>query len=308
MSAEFNERAKASVVIHLGGRTTSKRVGEFFNLNRPDNFVVIKNSPQRYDPVHAVTMHIEADVGEVCRALCDHIEVKTDGDYTKFFECRAELATEVIAENIENENRLSEPYIAREISKSLPKGGSLFVSNSMPVRDVDLYGTAARVDINVAANRGVSGIDGIISSAAGFAAGKETPTTAIVGDMAFMHDLNGLSLLGKLQVPVIVVVINNRGGGIFHFLPISECDDVFEDYFAASHEFTFAGVAETFGIDYYKVGSKDAFAEAYCKAIKEGKAAVIEAATDREADFRLRRKMKSEIITAMENLTGADNG
>ena len=178
----------------------------------------------------------------------------------------------------------------------------------MPIRDVDLYGTAARADINIAANRGVSGIDGIISSAGGFAAGKKTPTTAIVGDMAFMHDLNGLSLLGKLQVPVIVVVINNKGGGIFHFLPISECDDVFEDYFAASHEFTFAGVAETFGIDYYKVSSKDAFAEAYCKAVKEGKAAVIEAATDREADFRLRRKMKAEIITAMENLTGADNG
>ena len=300
ISAEFNERAKPSVVIHLGGRTTSKRVGQFFDLNRPDNFVVIKNSPQRYDPVHAVTMHIEADVGEVCLALCDQVKTKSAGEYAKFFELKAELATEVITGNIDNEERMSEPFIAREISKSLPKGGALFVSNSMPIRDVDLYGVTTRADVNIAANRGVSGIDGIISSAAGFAEGKETPTTALVGDMAFMHDINGLSLLGKIGVPVIVVVINNKGGGIFHFLPISECDDVFEDYFAASHDFTLAGVAETFGIDYYKVDNKDAFAEAYGKAVKKGAAAVIEASTDREADFRLRRKIKAEIITAME--------
>ncbi len=300
MSTEFNERARSSVVIHLGGRTTSKRVGQFFDLNRPENYIIIKNNPERYDPIHAVTMHIEADVGEVCLALCDRIKAKPAGEYAKFFDRKAELATEVITKNIDNEERMSEPFIAREVSKSCPERGSLFVSNSMPIRDVDLYGVTARANVNIAANRGVSGIDGIISSTAGFAAGKETPTTALVGDMAFMHDINGLSLLGKIGVPVIVVVINNKGGGIFHFLPISECGDVFEDYFAARHEFTFAGVAETFGIDYYKVSSKDAFAEAYSKAVKKGVAAVIEASTDREADFRLRRKIKVEIIAAME--------
>ncbi|HEG42897.1 MAG TPA: 2-succinyl-5-enolpyruvyl-6-hydroxy-3-cyclohexene-1-carboxylic-acid synthase, partial [Phycisphaerales bacterium] len=166
MSAEFNELAKPSVVIHLGGKTTSKRVGQFFDLNRPEDYVVIKNSPQRYDPVHAVTMQIEADVCEVCRALCDLVKAKSAGEYAKFFDRKAEQATRVIAENIDNEKRMSEPFIAREVSKSLPEGASLFVSNSMPIRDVDLYGAGARANINIAANRGVSGIDGIISSAA----------------------------------------------------------------------------------------------------------------------------------------------
>jgi isochorismate synthase/2-succinyl-5-enolpyruvyl-6-hydroxy-3-cyclohexene-1-carboxylate synthase/2-succinyl-6-hydroxy-2,4-cyclohexadiene-1-carboxylate synthase/O-succinylbenzoate synthase len=80
------------------------------------------------------------------------------------------------------------------------------------------------VGVPVAANRGASGIDGVLSSAAGFAYGLQRPVTLVIGDLSFLHDVNGLSLLrgGEMAPPLTVVLINNRGGGIFSFLPVSD--------------------------------------------------------------------------------------
>jgi 2-succinyl-5-enolpyruvyl-6-hydroxy-3-cyclohexene-1-carboxylate synthase len=173
----------------------------------------------------------------------------------------------------------------------------------MPIRDMDLYSQSGRKDITVAANRGVSGIDGVISTASGFAAAKQKQTTLLMGDLAFIHDINALACLNELQLPVIIVVINNKGGGIFHFLPISKCDDVFEKYFATPHDFTFKGTCETFAIDYYKADTKEAFTESYHLAVKKALPVVIEVCTDRKDNFTLRRKIKKQIIDMLEKGT-----
>ena len=118
--------------------------------------------------------------------------------------------------------------------------------------------------------------------------------------MAFIHDINALAVLKTLEVPVIAVVINNRGGGIFHFLPISQCEDIFEDYFATPHDYKFKGACQTFGIDYYNPQDKTSFAQAYKTAVDKAKPAVIEVATDRKENLKLRRKIKKQIIEALE--------
>jgi 2-succinyl-5-enolpyruvyl-6-hydroxy-3-cyclohexene-1-carboxylate synthase len=194
----------------------------------------------------------------------------------------------------------NEPFIARELSKIIPDNTSLVLSSSMPIRDVDLYSVSGRASITVAANRGVSGIDGVISTASGFATAKKQLTTLLIGDMAFIHDINALAVLKKLDVPVIVVVINNRGGGIFHFLPISQAEDIFEDYFAVPHDHNFKGACETFGIDYYNPQDKNEFTLAYLIAKDNTKPAVIEINTDRNKNLKLRRKIKKQIIEALE--------
>jgi 2-succinyl-5-enolpyruvyl-6-hydroxy-3-cyclohexene-1-carboxylate synthase len=135
-----------------------------------------------------------------------------------------------------------------------------------------------------------------MSTASGFAVQTASVTTVIIGDMAFIHDLNALSILARLSVSVIVVVINNRGGGIFHFLPISQHTDIFEEFFAAPHDFSFGGVCETFGLDHYHCVSKSDFVGSYQTAVDKGVAAVIEVATDRENNLKLRRSIKQGII------------
>ncbi len=296
LSPGFNEQVAPTTVLHVGGRTTSKRVGLFFDANRPANYIVIKDSPERYDPIHAVTMHVQSDIAAACNKIADTAQQRIADRYAAFFDQRAAEAQQIIAGQIEQDETLSEPFVARHISQAVPPDSGLFLSNSMPIRDVDLYGASAKKNIAVAANRGISGIDGIMSAASGFAVQTASVTTVIIGDMAFIHDLNALSILSRLSVPVIVVVINNRGGGIFHFLPISQHTDIFEEFFVAPHDFSFGGVCQTFGLDYYHCRSKSDFVRSYQTAVDKGVGAVIEVATDREDNLKLRRSMKRKII------------
>ena len=296
LSDEFNRLARPSAVLHIGGRVTSKRLGQFIDANRPGNYTVIKDDPVRCDHIHAITDHILTDISPAVDRLADLITQRESGEYSCLYNDKADKADAIIAGSIDADASVSEPFVARELTKMIGDDTSLFLSSSMPIRDVDLYGISDRNNIVVGANRGVSGIDGVIASAAGFAAAKKSPTTLLIGDMAFIHDINSLTLLGRIEAPVVIVVINNRGGGIFHFLPIVESTDVFEDYFAAPHDHNFRGVCDTFGVDYYNPTDKAAFIDTYTAAIKNATTTVIEVTTDREVNLKLRRKMKSEIL------------
>ncbi|MBE0537742.1 MAG: 2-succinyl-5-enolpyruvyl-6-hydroxy-3-cyclohexene-1-carboxylic-acid synthase [Phycisphaerae bacterium] len=295
LSSDFNQFVRPSTVLHIGGRTISKRLGEFFQVNRPDHYIVLKPTAERYDPVHTVTMHVQADISAACDVLAHGLQNTADS-YADFFSARAADADRIIGRHIAEHPAANEPFVARCISEQIPDGSCLFVSSSMPIRDVDLYGISGRRDIRVAANRGISGIDGVISSAAGFAVGAGRPTTLLIGDLAFIHDINALATLQRQQAPLVIVVINNRGGGIFHFLPISAHADVFEDYFATPHDFSFGGACETFSIAYHRCTEKDDFVQTYRRAAEQPRPCVIEVPTDRSENLRIRRAMKAEII------------
>lgn len=298
LSAAFNEFVRPSLVLHLGGRITSKRVNEFFAQNRPLQYILINNLHDRCDQIHAVTTRIESDLSWICELLSKKVTQKNA--FLNIFSQKAQEVEQIITKNIDAEEEISEPFVARQISADIADHSGLFLSSSMPIRDMDLYGKTGRQSISVAANRGVSGIDGVIATAAGFAAGKKKSTTLLIGDLAFIHDINSLALVNNLQLPMIIILINNRGGGIFHFLPISKSEDVFERYFAAGHDYSFGGVCETFKIDYCKVTDKAGFINTYRSAIEKALPAVIEVSTDRESNLKLRRKMKKEILTVLE--------
>ena len=138
--------------------------------------------------------------------------------------------------------------MARGVSRNVPQDHGLVVASSMPVRDLDTYAAAGGAPVPVAANRGASGIDGTVATAAGFARGLERPVTLLIGDLALLHDLNSLAMLR--DVPVVVVVLNNDGGGIFSFLPVAEHKEFFEPYFGTPQGVGFGPAAEMFGLDY----------------------------------------------------------
>src|SRR5947199_280351 len=109
---------------------------------------------------------------------------------------------------------------ARELLAALPGGSQVFVSSSMPIRDVDAWaGRAAAV--RVLANRGINGIDGVVSSALGAALATGLRTAVLLGDLALLHDLGGLVAAARLGAELTLVVVDNDGGGIFSFLPIA---------------------------------------------------------------------------------------
>lgn len=142
---------------------------------------------------------------------------------------------------------LSEPAVARHLTRTLPPGAVLVTSSSMPVRDVEWFGVP-RADLRVLANRGANGIDGVVSTAVG-AALVGAKTTLLIGDVAFLHDVNGLLGLAGRDVDLTIVVLDNDGGGIFSFLSqrTELTADRFERYFGTPHGLDLVAVAQAHG-------------------------------------------------------------
>jgi len=297
MPEAFSEACKVETVLHIGARIVSKRVGLFLADQRPTHFIQLVSSPDRQDAIHSVTCRLQGDIAEIVSLIKPKGPTSQDTTYTDLYNSSAGACEKIIARHIAEEDTLTEPYVARRITELIPAQTSLFVSNSMPVRDVDIYGAHGRDPIHIGLNRGVSGIDGILATATGFAQGHATMTTLLIGDLACLHDLNSLLLVAQSSQPMIIVVINNHGGGIFRFLPIAEHTDVFEDFFVTPHAVSFEGVAHDFGLIYKKPDTKTDFDQAYLEAIQARTSCLIEVTTDSQHSYELRKRMKQAMLT-----------
>jgi 2-succinyl-5-enolpyruvyl-6-hydroxy-3-cyclohexene-1-carboxylate synthase len=286
-------------VLHLGGRFVSKRLRQFITAARPQHLIVAGPDPSRIDPAHQVTQRIETDIEPFCMALRGEMEAQANSEWRatwKQAERRAAAALDAFADA---EETLSEPLIARLVSQHIPPEQALVLASSMPVRDMQRYGAADGSTVPVFANRGASGIDGTVATAAGVAVARSAPVTLVIGDLALLHDLNSLQLLR--QAPVIVVAINNDGGGIFHFLPIADVDDVFEPYFATPQGRSFESAAAMFDLPYAQPSSPDAFADVYASACASGASALIEVRTDRGENRDLHAELERRIADAVDS-------
>jgi 2-succinyl-5-enolpyruvyl-6-hydroxy-3-cyclohexene-1-carboxylate synthase len=181
---------------------------------------------------------------------------------------------------------LHEGRIARALVETLPATTPLFVSSSMPVRDVDGYGGGRDRPLAVHGNRGASGIDGIVSTALGVAAGAGTTVVALVGDLAFLHDVNGLLATREPDADVVFVVVNNDGGGIFHMLPVAEHEPEFTPYFATPHGVQPQVGAALYGVPHRRVESTSDLVAAVEAALKTAGSEVVEIRTDRALNER----------------------
>jgi 2-succinyl-5-enolpyruvyl-6-hydroxy-3-cyclohexene-1-carboxylate synthase len=170
-------------------------------------------------------------------------------------------------------------------------------ASSMPVRDLNRHGSTKGAAGPAYANRGASGIDGTVATAAGVATGRGGPVTLLIGDLALWHDLNGLALLQDCQV--VVVVVNNYGGGIFHFLPIREHDD-FDPYFTTPHGRDFEDAAATFDLPYRRPETPADFRAAYEEACRSGTSALIEVQTDRATNRRVHEVLEEGVAAAVQ--------
>ena len=143
----------------------------------------------------------------------------------------------------------------------------IFLGNSLSIREADALVPALGAQHRVLANRGVSGIDGLIATTAGFANALKAPVTGIIGDLSLLHDLNSLSLVANSKQPIVLVVINNDGGMIFSKLPALKNRDELVPYFQTPHGLTFEHAAKQFNVEYSSVSTLKEFSNAYSKAV-----------------------------------------
>lgn len=282
---------RPEAVVRIGGAVSSKVLQAF--VEQSPYGVVLHERGEPIDPAHRASAIVEGDCLAIITRILESERAfeSADSACARLFG-DAEARARGALERTFAEAPWSEPSIARETALAATEG-LLYVSSSMPIRDVDAF--APRCG-RVLANRGVNGIDGIVSSAAGAAAATGRRTFALVGDLALLHDLGGLIAAARLRVPLTVVCVNNDGGGIFHFLPIAQLTGRFEDLFGTPHGMDLSGAARLCGAEF--VVAEDV--RALRSALQRPPALrLIEARTDRARNVADHRALQQAVIDAL---------
>jgi 2-succinyl-5-enolpyruvyl-6-hydroxy-3-cyclohexene-1-carboxylate synthase len=294
------ELEQLDAIVQIGTRIVSAQWFKWIEKHPPTNYIAIANSAERYDPSHLVSLRIESDITYICEQLCQQLPQLSPSIWVDRLRADSDKIS-VTAANFLKTSKLTEPLIARTISELIPHQHGLWVGNSMPIRDLDMYGVGALdrekhpKNLRIGANRGTSGIEGAIASATGFAVGLQAPVTAIVGDLSSLYDLNSFALLQHNSQPVIVVIINNDGGGIFSFLPIAKSTQIFDTYFGTPHGLDFADAAAMFKIDYYHPHDREELIRDYHRSLANNRSAIIEVTTDRTENLQLHQALTLDI-------------
>lgn len=240
---------RPEVVVHLGEQPASKVVGQWMQALAADGVEHVHVfAPQRtIDPAGILTTRVYGEPGAVCGALIGEGLEPASPAWRQVWLDAEVCAQAVLDAHLEGEpdGWLSEPMVARALSGL---EGVLVLSSSMPVRDVEWFGRASST--TVLSNRGTNGIDGVVASAIGAAIGSGKPTTLLIGDVAFCHDLSSLVGLAARGLDLTIVVVDNDGGGIFSFLPQRStlAADRFEQLFGTPHGTDLVGVARAHGL------------------------------------------------------------
>jgi 2-succinyl-5-enolpyruvyl-6-hydroxy-3-cyclohexene-1-carboxylate synthase len=194
------------------------------------------------------------------------------------------------------QSALTEPFVARTVAAH---ASTLVVSSSMPVRDVEWY-AKPRDGLCVLANRGANGIDGMVSTAVGVAIGTGEHVTVLVGDIAFLHDSNALLGLAGRGVDITIVVVDNRGGGIFEFLPQAELDrEIFESLWGTPHDVDLATLAAAHGIATLTVHEPEGLRTALDVAAQTSGVHVVLCPTDRQANVGIHDEIHRAVAAAI---------
>jgi 2-succinyl-5-enolpyruvyl-6-hydroxy-3-cyclohexene-1-carboxylate synthase len=204
-------------------------------------------------------------------------------------------ADEAHFEAFEEAPSFCEGRLLAAVVDAAPDPATVFVSNSMPVRDLDRFGAPSTKSLTVLGNRGASGIDGIVSTALGAGSATADPLTLVTGDLAYYHDMNGLLALGRCAVDATIVVVNNDGGGIFHMLPIADFDPPFTAQFKTPHGLDFAATEDLYDLSFARVPPEE-FRDTYTDAVDRDGTQVIEVETDAESSHAVRDRLKTRVV------------
>ena len=238
-------------VLRFGAAPTSRALNGFLAAAREASHVLCDLPGSFRDPNGVTTHRLTADARAAAAALRESLSREpAPAAWLAEWRARDARARRALDEFARSADEPFEGRAVVELQRALPAGAALLAGNSMPVRDVDAFLASDAKPLTVAANRGANGIDGVLSAALGHAAAGRGPTALLIGDLSLVHDLNGLWAGTRHGLDLAVVLVNNGGGGIFHYLPQVEHGDVFEEWFGTPSGVDFAAAARAFGAEH----------------------------------------------------------
>ena len=242
------ESLKPTVVLRIGDPPVSKVVNQWLAQCGAEQ-IAVTQQPSLVDPDKVVTTHIVGSFNELFMEMSRGADSRSETEWIGAWKRCEKNARTALDEELSRQTQLTEPLCAVTVSEAITAGTNLVVSSSMPVRDLEWF-APPRDGVRVFSNRGVNGIDGVVSTAVGVALSSKSPTALLIGDIAMLHDSNGLLNLIRRDAQLKIIVIDNEGGGIFSFLPQAQAmeGDQFEQLFGTPHSVDFAALAKTHGI------------------------------------------------------------
>jgi 2-succinyl-5-enolpyruvyl-6-hydroxy-3-cyclohexene-1-carboxylate synthase len=290
------------LIIRIGGTPTSKALIQFIEKNLSASLVVIAES-QWPDPSHLAEEMVRANARAACDQLADAVKnVASDETWISKWKEADRIARSALEQHACSVAEPFEGAALADVAAVLPDGAALFVSSSMPVRDLDAFAAGDSRSIHVMANRGANGIDGVVSSALGAAAaaGAASPLVLVIGDLALYHDMNGLLAAKLHSLDATIVVLNNDGGGIFSFLPQAQHPSHFEMLFGTPHGLDFEPVAELYGAQYEHVDDSASLRRAVATGIARGGLNIVEMRTERARNVELHREAWAQVAAGLD--------
>jgi 2-succinyl-5-enolpyruvyl-6-hydroxy-3-cyclohexene-1-carboxylate synthase len=298
----FAERHAPEVILQFGAPLTSKAF-HLYAARHPDSLrVIVDDGDAARDPAHRATESLASDAATAAEALADALAKGADPlpSWGEPF-LRAEAAArDAVQRHLARTPGISEGSAVALLAEAAPEGTLLYMGNSMPIRDLDFFVPASPKRLRVLANRGANGIDGVLSSALGASAAGPDPVLAVVGDLSFHHDMNGLVAARARGVSATIVIVNNDGGGIFSFLPIARHGDAFERLVATPHGLRFEHAAALYGIPYEAPASADELAAAARDSLERRETRVLEISSDRVRNRADHEALWSLVIAAVD--------
>jgi 2-succinyl-5-enolpyruvyl-6-hydroxy-3-cyclohexene-1-carboxylate synthase len=289
----FRNTASPDLVIRFGEMPTSKPLRSWLAESAADQIVVDPLGGWN-EPTRRAAALLRADPTELAAGWAARLGEERPAPAMWLKAERA--ARGAIEAELAELDMPSEPALQLALAATYRDGELVYTASSMPIRDQETFLPASETDTRFLSNRGANGIDGLISSGIGAAHATGRPTTILTGDLGLLHDLGGLAALRETSTPVRIVVIDNDGGGIFHFLAQREALPAgeFEALLATPRGVDVAKAAALFDLPHRRLGSLDELPG----AIADG-TGLIEVGVDRQANADLHRRLADRVSAAI---------
>lgn len=283
------EAMKPDLIIRFGSMPVSKYLSFFLKENHASTQIVVDGGGGWRDPSLLSTDMVYCQETIFCKKIEKHVEQKQMTPYCQKW-LNLNTKTIELIKVLDHQESLSEAKLFYQLAELLPESATIFVGNSMPIRDLDSFFHFNQKNIKIMANRGANGIDGTVSTALG-AATKKQPFYLLLGDLTFFHDLNGL-LIAKLQeIDVTIILINNNGGGIFSFLPQYEHPKHFEQLFGTPLDLDYRKVVEMYEGQFIRIHNWEQFTKELIEDRTKKGLRVIELVTNRDENVKEHRDL-----------------
>ncbi len=303
LSADAADFAQVEVLIRFGAPPISRALADALQTSPPRYHIFCSRAGEWADDSHRVTHLLRAHPAGLSPAEWEGMSSAESSAWRqRLTRLNAETGAGIKAA-LEH-GAYFDGGVLYDVVALLPAGAALFAGNSLPARHLDQFGLAGAGGIFAYANRGASGIDGNVSTALGIGAARRgKPLVAVLGDITFYHDMNGLLALRRCDVPAIFVLLNNGGGGIFHRLPIRDHEPAFSRYFLTPPRLDFAQAAQLYGMRYTRADDRETFRQAFRAALSRRDATLIEVRTDARADLKRRAEIVAQLRDRLAEFT-----